>query len=438
MAVPPFFLSASYKQMPVPVPKVFTYPARQVVKPPPRPLADHNASQHVINPTPHHHSFAPSEGTVPNWEEDKYYPFGDFSEVDCHSSAERPFVSQDLTAAGERGSSGGRVLPVHGSVREESANFSIMTWLKGVDARSTTTMGYETDDDVPAMKRPIIPMPLDDWGLHGKDAKFLDFHQSHESLTQIPSLGSPSFSYSQHAVEGGAMGPVTPFATYVDNITASEATLVSQHFVFEEAQVQAIQPMPSPQLQKPPPREKLTDPVYIKAYQDIAGPLSDWIADYVWKVCTTGLSLPARFVGMRFVNQSNVTPSRGLPKFRNGRAFGEKPPLKLGESIRHLLCATLLQPSGIALALWYISRLPTYLELQAAGGLIPSEVDFRNELVGDGLNIGGSFSDLAERAPFKVLLIGCMFANKWLDDHTFSNKTWCVTLLSLVCFDIEY
>jgi hypothetical protein len=27
-------------------------------------------------------------------------------------------------------------------------------------------------------------------------------------------------------------------------------------------------------------------------------------------------------------------------------------------------------------------------------------------------------------APFKLIVLGFMLANKWLDDHTFSNKTW--------------
>jgi hypothetical protein len=31
-------------------------------------------------------------------------------------------------------------------------------------------------------------------------------------------------------------------------------------------------------------------------YKRLAEPLANWIADYVWKVCTTGLSLPPPFI----------------------------------------------------------------------------------------------------------------------------------------------
>lgn len=34
--------------------------------------------------------------------------------------------------------------------------------------------------------------------------------------------------------------------------------------------------------------------------------------------------------------------------------------------------------------------------------------------------------DMETQAPFRLIVLGFMFANKWLDDHTFSNKTWSV------------
>lgn len=98
----------------------------------------------------------------------------------------------------------------------------------------------------------------------------------------------------------------------------------------------------------------------------------------------------------------------------------------LADSIRSVLCATLLQPSAVALALWYISRFPVFVEQQVpAGTLTANEIEFRNELFGDA-GCNGVIGDISDRAPFKVALLGCMLANKWLDDHTFSNKTWYV------------
>ena len=103
----------------------------------------------------------------------------------------------------------------------------------------------------------------------------------------------------------------------------------------------------------------------------------------------------------------------------------------LADSIKSVLCATLLQPSGVALALWYISRLPVFVEQQVPAGTLTSmEIEFRNELFGDG-SYNGAIGDFSDRAAFKVALLGCMLANKWLDDHTFSNKTWYVHTFSL-------
>lgn len=51
------------------------------------------------------------------------------------------------------------------------------------------------------------------------------------------------------------------------------------------------------------------------------------------------------------------------------------------------------------------------------------ELRFRAELLGD--TDGENDREAMEKnAPFRLILLGCMLANKWLDDHTFSNKTW--------------
>jgi hypothetical protein len=97
--------------------------------------------------------------------------------------------------------------------------------------------------------------------------------------------------------------------------------------------------------------------------------------------------------------------------------------------IRNLLWSTLLQPSGVFLAIWYISRLPVHLDWLALDGSITSqEYDFRVELL-DGTRkaqncLGGDGDSLETQVVFRLVLLGCMLANKWLDDHTFSNKTW--------------
>jgi hypothetical protein len=55
------------------------------------------------------------------------------------------------------------------------------------------------------------------------------------------------------------------------------------------------------------------------------------------------------------------------------------------------------------------------------------ELLFRQEVLGSHAACSATDASI----PFRLFVLGCMLANKWLDDHTFSNKTWCV--LSHVC-----
>lgn len=57
---------------------------------------------------------------------------------------------------------------------------------------------------------------------------------------------------------------------------------------------------------------------------------------------------------------------------------------------------------------------------------------FRQGLLGDTYSYERDALEL--NAPFRLFVLGCMLANKWLDDHTFSNKTWyvCIYHLALV------
>lgn len=109
--------------------------------------------------------------------------------------------------------------------------------------------------------------------------------------------------------------------------------------------------------------------------------------------------------------------------------FSERAPASLARSVRSVLCSTLLQPSAIVLALWYIARLPVYFNWQTHDGeVLPShqQQEFRDELFRNDLSslFGDDRDSLEFQAPFRLIVLGCMLANKWLDDHTFSNKTW--------------
>jgi hypothetical protein len=103
--------------------------------------------------------------------------------------------------------------------------------------------------------------------------------------------------------------------------------------------------------------------------------------------------------------------------------YAATPSSYLAASIHSLLLSTLLQPSAVLLALWYIVRLPVYFNALPLGEESVKEKAFRVALLGDA-DIGSDRETLETNTPFRLVVLGCMLANKWLDDHTFSNKTW--------------
>ncbi|TBU49407.1 hypothetical protein BD309DRAFT_75438 [Dichomitus squalens] len=239
-------------------------------------------------------------------------------------------------------------------------------------------------------------------------------------------LGNSSPEAADVAEPGSSpVGPATPFADYVDNAIAAEAQLIpalQRNRAVEVAQAAAYsahhdgyhvscyqcqtyqveQPM-----QQAPVVDTVVAPVATAAYKKLAAPLSEWIVGYVWKVCTTGMRLSPEY----------AQPSAFL------KHYPSTPPAHLVSSTHSMLLSTLLQPSAIFLALWYIVRLPVFF---GPVGLCPEhakEMRFRAELLGDA-HIGTDRDVIEAYAPFRLILLGCMLANKWLDDHTFSNKTW--------------
>ncbi|KAI0068881.1 hypothetical protein BV25DRAFT_1910616 [Artomyces pyxidatus] len=166
------------------------------------------------------------------------------------------------------------------------------------------------------------------------------------------------------------------------------------------------------------------------SYKKVADPLAEWVASYVWKACTNGMSLPPEYAGSTYeitASVAIVTPNTYV--FRSAGAsnqYSTMPPSYLANSIRSLFMSTLLQPSAIFLAVWYIVRLPVRFGHVQFGPDHVKEIRFRAELLGlDELQHEGMDRETMEiHAPFRLVLLGCMLANKWLDDHTFSNKTW--------------
>lgn len=70
-----------------------------------------------------------------------------------------------------------------------------------------------------------------------------------------------------------------------------------------------------------------------------------------------------------------------------------------------VLAQTLLSPTALVLALYYVQLLPAAIGTDSETAL-------------------GLLSQPTSTTPFKLLTLGLMIANKFLDDNTFLNKTW--------------
>ncbi|KAI9001101.1 hypothetical protein BD414DRAFT_406181 [Trametes punicea] len=218
--------------------------------------------------------------------------------------------------------------------------------------------------------------------------------------------------------------PATPFADYVDNAFAQAqmspvadrgrslgAAQVPSYAIHDDYHAGCYQchsfetEQSAPQA---PVGEAVVAPMATAAYKKLVAPLSEWIANYVWKVCTTGMHLPPEY----------AQPTAFV------KHYSSSPPSHLASSVHSMLLSTLLQPSAIFLALWYIVRLPIFFGPVGLTTEHEKEIRFRAVLLGEA-HLGTDREIIEAYAPFRLVLLGCMLANKWLDDHTFSNKTWC-------------
>ncbi|CAL1700888.1 unnamed protein product [Somion occarium] len=375
--------------MPVPVPLYTKQPAHPVIKPTQSGDADYKPSlfQHVTHslplpprgPPP---SFATREewiSSLPDWRRNKPRAIWEDDNIRHHSSTGGSSFHQGLTVAG---------------------NAAV---IKGAPAQAcippVSTLIYIANDE-----NIYPPQSSIDRGM------FSPLHE--ETSPNASGNNDPSSS---------PIGPATPFEHYVDRAVAdAQNTLsysshrhpvdvVSQNtYTYEDycnnqcyqcqqydQQVhQAIQPAAEPS-----PTPSANDD-----YKKLAEPLSEWMASFVWKVCTTGAYI-------------KHAPPRDLPN----RHYSHAPPSSLARNIHSLFMSTLLQPSAIFLAMHYIVNLPVYFGPCQLGFHHEKEMRFRQELLGE----PHSLLDRDDSyAPFRLILLGCMLANKWLDDHTFSNKTW--------------
>ena len=118
-------------------------------------------------------------------------------------------------------------------------------------------------------------------------------------------------SSSGHDSGSSPMEPITPFVEFIDRAVTTPQYSISDdeyadssatHECYQDTQavLNACQAPPVfPSIAEPPPKHQpivdTVTPSTTFEFKKLSGPLADWVANYVWKTCTTGLSLPPSF-----------------------------------------------------------------------------------------------------------------------------------------------
>jgi hypothetical protein len=319
------------------------------------------------------------------------------------------------------------------------------------DIESQWSGGTSRSDDVTEMdvEAPTYHNPLSADAAHGDSIS--KHHQRYplfdDSYSPTAEGGASPEPIADEDPASSPLGPITPFGVFVDRaVAASQFSGGPEVGLPTLPPATSFGPYPSyairygeqlppstrqyeaagqrPETAMPPAQDVIPMPCATYSYKKVADPLAEWVATYIWKACTTGMSLHAQYTYVCLASFSLYLPHI---IHRNG-SFNQYPPVPpayLANSIRSLLLSTLLQPSAVLLAVWYIVRLPVRFGRVSLRPDALKEVRFRLELFGlEEWQESGSAQAAEAHAPFRLVLLGCMLANKWLDDHTFSNKTW--------------
>ncbi|GHJ90341.1 hypothetical protein NliqN6_6743 [Naganishia liquefaciens] len=100
----------------------------------------------------------------------------------------------------------------------------------------------------------------------------------------------------------------------------------------------------------------------------------------------------------------------------NPYQLSSRVPASFHDFVNKTLSQTLLSPTAIMLSLWYIKRFAIHTGGDDYGAML------RRSLGHISTNPGSSFN--GEDAARRILTLGLASANKWLDDNTFTNKSW--------------
>ena len=196
-----------------------------------------------------------------------------------------------------------------------------------------------------------------------------------------------------------------------------------------DVDITLVEENPSPSLEDahiklvPSPRELLRI-ANEQARANAATNLSDWASEVLWEMCVPIMGgseyvptfrRPRQKVDLRKLSRSSPLSSVTLRRSQSLSANILVPP-----PFKRFAQQTIYQVSASAgslfLALWYIRRLPIGPAYTADGEKIlfnDRERAFRDDLFA-----------MRSEIPWRLLVLGLTLSNKWLEDNTFTTKTW--------------
>jgi hypothetical protein len=159
------------------------------------------------------------------------------------------------------------------------------------------------DDDIDMEQRSQVDV-VEDYTTYGDGGNAGQAIYDRGAFTPVFEDDSP-----QRDAVSSPLGPMTPFGEFVDRAVAaapghstSDIHLrmpLEKGGMCDGVEEPACPPLELPK--EPALPEPVVTPSASAAYKKLSEPLSEWISNYIWKVCTTGMSLPAVFSRPQYV-----------------------------------------------------------------------------------------------------------------------------------------
>lgn len=305
--------------MPVPVPLTSKQPAHLVIKKHLIQDGQFNPFQNLtrtlpVSPTGPPPSFGTREqwiSSLPSWRRTKHRRIWEDDSRFVDQLSHQQDFQQGLAAAENASAIKG--------LRAEAClppQFSLLPPVTAGSQISSSTDG-DADDEM---------SPLENW------ANEMDVEFSHDRSLCFPNaLEAADFAYDEddkgafppvfeqspggesgHETSSSPLEPTTPFGDFVDRaVAAAHASVPYNPFQvhsfptemdkYEAPCYQALATHDSvPEVAKEPslapaPTMEVVTPTATSGYKKLAEPLSDWVANYVWKACTANVALPQQF-----------------------------------------------------------------------------------------------------------------------------------------------